>query len=157
MARQSFGRATPWLFLAVPLLLLFLFLLLPYLLTFYYSITGATIGKLLNVPLVGLRNFQAVLSSHAPDFVGVVLITAIFTAGTLIGSVALGTVLALALHTVSSGVRSALLAVYLIPWVIAGVVIGYTWRLIYDPGIGLANTLLGAVGVAPVSWLTVQA
>ena len=157
MTRQYFGRATPWILLGIPLLLIFFFLLLPYLLTFYYSLTAATIGRLFNVPLVGLKNFQTVLSSHAPDFVGVLVITAIFTTGTLIGSLAVGTGLALALHTVPAGVRSALLAVYLIPWVIAAVVIGYTWRLVYDPRIGLANTLLGGVGVSPVSWLTDQA
>jgi multiple sugar transport system permease protein len=61
------------------------------------------------------------------------------------------------MHTVSAGVRSALLAIFLIPWVIAGVIIGYTWRLIYDPAIGLANSVLGAVGVGPVDWLTEQA
>jgi multiple sugar transport system permease protein len=157
MARGALGRATPWLLLAFPLLLLFLFLLLPYLLTFYYSTTGATIGRLLNVPEVGLKNFQAVLSSHAPPFVGVLTITAIFTTGTLFGSLALGTGLALALHTASPGIRSALLAVYLIPWVIAAVVIGYTWRLMYDPAIGLANGTLEAFGLAPVDWLTDKA
>ena len=36
-------------------------------------------------------------------------------------------------------------------------VIGYTWRLMYDPQIGLANTLLGIVGVEPISWLTDRA
>ena len=157
MANRALGRATPWLLLALPLLLLFLFLLLPYLLTFYYSTTGATIGRLINVHEVGLKNFQTVLSSHAPPFVGVVVVTSIFTAGTLLGSLVLGTGLALALHTASSSVRSTLLAVYLIPWVIAGVIIGYTWRLVYDPSIGLANIVLGAAGVAPVSWLTEKA
>jgi ABC-type sugar transport system permease subunit len=157
MVRGAFGRATPWLLLALPLLLLFLFLLLPYLLTFYYSTTGATIGRLFNVKEVGLNNFQAVLSSDAPPFVGVLTITAIFTIGTLLGSLALGTGLALALHTVSAGIRSALMAVFLIPWVIAAVVIGYTWRLMFDPAIGLANTVLGAVGVSPVEWLTDKA
>ena len=157
MARGAFGRATPWLLLVLPLLLLFLFLLLPYLLTFYYSTTGATIGRLLNVKGVGLKNFESVLSEDAPSFIGVVVVTAIFTAGTLLGSLGLGTGLALALHTVSAGVRSALLAIYLIPWVIAAVIIGYTWRLIYDPAIGLANSVLGAVGVGPVDWLTEQA
>src|SRR5205085_3414000 len=91
MARGAFGRATPWLLLALPLLLLFLFLLLPYLLTFFYSTTGATIGRLFNVKEVGLRNFQAVLSEDAPSFISVIAITAIFTAGTLLGSLALGT------------------------------------------------------------------
>jgi len=156
MAHRALGRATPWLLLVLPLLLLFLFLLLPYLLTFYYSTTGATIGRLLNVQQVGLKNFQVVLSSHAPSFLSVVAITAVFTTGTLVGSLALGTGLALALHTVSAGLRSALLAVFLIPWVIAAVIIGYTWRLIYDPAIGLANGALEAFGLAPVDWLTGQ-
>ena len=156
MVRGAFGRATPWLLLALPLLVLLLFLLLPYLLTFYYSTTGATIGRLFNVKEVGLKNFQAVLSEDSPSFISVVAITAIFTAGTLFGSLALGTGLALALHTVSAGVRSALLAIYLIPWVIAAVIIGYTWRLIYDPAIGLANSVLGMVGIGPLDWLTEQ-
>jgi ABC-type sugar transport system permease subunit len=154
MAQRGLGRATPWLLLVFPLLLLFLFLLLPYLLTFYYSTTGATIGRLLNVKEVGLKNFEAVLSSDAPTFIGVLTVTAIFTVGTLLGSLALGTGLALALHTVRAGIRSALMAVFLIPWVIAAVVIGYTWRLMFDPAIGLANTALGAFGVSPIEWLT---
>ena len=157
MVRGALGRATPWLLLVFPLLLVFLFLLLPYLLTFYYSTTGATIGRLLNVKEVGLKNFEAVLSSDAPSFIGVLTVTAIFTVGTLVGSLALGTALALALHTVRSGIRSALMAVYLIPWVIAAVVIGYTWRLMFDPAIGLANSALGAIGVSPVEWLTDKA
>jgi ABC-type sugar transport system permease subunit len=89
MAQRALGRATPWLLLALPLLLLFLFLLLPYLLTFFYSTTGATIGRLLNVKEVGLKNFQAVLSSDAPSFFGVVTVTAVFTTGTLVGSLGL--------------------------------------------------------------------
>jgi ABC-type sugar transport system permease subunit len=141
MVRRVVARATPWLLLVAPLVLLFLFLLLPYLLTFYYSVTGATIG----------------LTSRNPPFPGVLFVTAAFTVGTLVGSLVLGTVLALALYTVPAGRRSALLAVYLIPWVIAGVVIGYTWKLMYDPEIGLANTLLEAVGVSPVSWLSDRA
>ena len=84
MARLSVGRATPWLLLALPLLLLILFLLLPYILTFYYSTTSATIGRLVNVHGVGLKNFQTVFSSHNPPFGGVVVITATFTAGTLL-------------------------------------------------------------------------
>jgi ABC-type sugar transport system permease subunit len=153
MSRRALGRATPWLLLVIPLVLLFLFLLLPYLLTFFYSATGATIGKLTDVTFVGLKNFQAVTSFRDPTFAGVVIVTATFTVGTLIGSLLLGTVLALALYTVPAGRRSALLAVFLVPWVIAGVVIGYTWKLMYDPQIGFINTLLGAIGGPHISWL----
>ena len=157
VVRRALGRATPWLLLAAPLVLLFLFLLLPYLLTFYYSTSSATIGHLSNNQSVGLANFQAVLESKNPPFPGVLVVTAAFTVGTLVGSLLLGTGLALALYTVPAGRRSALLALYLIPWVIAGVVIGYTWKLMYDPEIGLANTLLGAIGIEPVRWLSDKA
>ena len=157
VVRRALGRATPWLLLAAPLVLLFLFLLLPYLLTFYYSTSSATIGHLSNNQSVGLANFQAVLESKNPPFPGVLVVTAAFTIGTLVGSLLLGTGLALALYTVPAGRRSALLALYLIPWVIAGVVIGYTWKLMYDPEIGLANTLLGAIGIEPVRWLSDKA
>ena len=157
MTRRGLGRATPWLLLLLPLFLLVVFLLLPYVLTFYYSVTGATIGRLSDVPFVGSRNFQTVLASHTPAFDGIILVTVAFTAGTLLGSMLLGTGLAIALYTVPASVRSAMLAVYLIPWVIAGVVIGYTWKLMYDPQIGLANTLLEAIGIPPVSWLSNRA
>jgi multiple sugar transport system permease protein len=157
MTRMSFGRAAPWLLLALPMVLLLLFIVLPYAMTFYYSTTGATFGHLTNPPQVGLANFQAILSSHAPSFTSVLLVTAIFTGGTLLGSLGLGTALALSLHTVSPSARSILTAIYLIPWVIAAVVIGYTWRLMYDPQIGLANTLLGYAGIQPISWLTDRA
>jgi multiple sugar transport system permease protein len=157
MTRMSSGRAAPWLLLALPLLLLLSLIVLPYAITFYYSTTDATLGHLSNARTVGLDNFKTILASHAPPFGSVVLITAIFTGGTLVGSLGLGTALALSLHTVSPSARSILLAIYLIPWVIAAVVIGYTWRLMYDPQIGLANTLLGFAGVAPISWLTNRA
>jgi multiple sugar transport system permease protein len=157
MVRQDLRRATPWLLLVLPLLLLFVFLLLPYLLTFYYSITNARLGQLTNVKLVGLDNFEAILSSKRPPFTSVVIITTLFTFGTLLGSLLLGTALSLSLYTVSPSVRSTMLAIYLIPWVIAGVVIGYTWKLMYDPQIGLANTLLESIGIAPVSWLSNRA
>ena len=157
MRRKSFGRAAPWLLLALPLMLLLIFIVLPYAMTFYYSTTAATFGRLTDSPQVGLGNFKTILSSGAPSFPGVLLVTAIFTGGTLVGSLGLGTALALSLHTLSPSVRSILLAIYLIPWVIAGVVIGYTWRLMYDPQIGLANTLLDFVGIEPISWLTNRA
>lgn len=155
--RRALGRATPWLLLIVPLVLLFLFLLLPYLMTFYYSITGATIGKLTDVAIVGLKNFQAVTSFRDPSFTGVLAVTATFTVGTLVGSLLLGTALALALYTVPAGRRSALLAVLLIPWVIAGVVIGYTWKLMYEPQIGFINSLLAVIGGPHISWLSDKA
>src|SRR3989442_71760 len=110
MRRKSFGRAAPWLLLALPLMLLLIFIVLPYAMTFYYSTTAATFGRLTDSPQVGLGNFKTILSSGAPSFPGVLLVTTIFTGGTLVGSLGLGTALALSLHTLSPSVRSILLA-----------------------------------------------
>jgi len=155
--KASLGRAAPWILLAFPLLLVGLLLVLPYLVTFYYAVTDAKISALTNPRLIGLGNFKAILDSHAPAFVGVLSVTVVFTLGTMLGSLTLGTGLALALHTLGRGKRAILTAIFLIPWVVAGVIIGYTWRLMYDPAIGLANTLLAGVGLGPISWLTDRA
>jgi ABC-type sugar transport system permease subunit len=157
MPHISLGRAAPWVLLALPLALVTALLVLPYLVTFYYSTTGAQIGFLLDPKPVGLKNFQDVLASHAPAFGSVLLVTCLFTGGTLLGSLGLGTGLAVVVYTLPRGRQAVLLAVFLIPWVVAAVIIGYTWRLSYDPQIGLANTLLGLVGLGPVSWLTDRA
>ncbi|MBI2467464.1 MAG: sugar ABC transporter permease, partial [Candidatus Rokubacteria bacterium] len=42
---------------------------------------------------------------------------------------------------------------YLFPWVISGIVVGYSWRFVFDPTVGLLNTLLGAAGLSPRPWL----
>jgi multiple sugar transport system permease protein len=152
--RVSIGRAAPWILLALPLLLVVALLVVPYLITFYYSVTNAQISALTNPKIIGLGNFQAIAASHAPALLGVLSVTFVFTLGTLIGSLGLGTGLALALHTMGPGTRAVLTAVFLIPWVVAGVIIGYTWRLMYDPQIGLASTLLTMVGAQPISFLT---
>lgn len=153
---SSVRRATPWLLLALPLLLLFVFVILPYLLTFFYSTTSATIGHLGNEKPVGLKNFATVASTRFPPFPGVVTVTVLFTTGTVLGSLGLGTGLALAVYSMRSGPRAVIVAICLIPWVIAGVVIGYTWKLFYDPQVGLANTILTSLGLPAIGWLTSQ-
>src|SRR2546422_4974204 len=105
MRRKSFGRAAPWLLLALPLMLLLIFIVLPYAMTFYYSTTAATFGRLTDSPQVGLENFKTILSSRAPSFLDVLLVTTIFTSGTLVGSLGLGSALAVSPHPLSASGR----------------------------------------------------
>jgi ABC-type sugar transport system permease subunit len=42
--------------------------------------------------------------------------------------------------------RDFLPSLYLFPWVISGIVVGYSWRFIFDPIVGLLNAVLPAVG-----------
>ena len=127
--------------------------LVPYLGALLYALTNATLSNITAPDVVGLRNFGAVAGSREPPFRLVVEATLVFTLGTVVGSLGLGTTLALALSSLKPGTRGPMLAAFLVPWVIAGVVIGYTWKLIYDPQIGLANALLGLAGLRAMSWL----
>lgn len=152
-AQGFFGRAAPWLLLAPALLLLGVFVLLPYVGALVYSLTDAKLTNITEPSFVGLDNFRGLVAAKDRPFGLVIGATVVFTVGTVLGSVGLGTVLALTLHSLSPSRRGVLLSLFLVPWVIAGVVVGYTWKLVYDPQVGLANALLATVGIGRVTWL----
>ncbi|ODU60900.1 MAG: ABC transporter permease [Acetobacteraceae bacterium SCN 69-10] len=49
--------------------------------------------------------------------------------------------------------RGAVRALFLIPMVVAPIVAGGVWRMMLDPLWGLANALIGLVGLGPIDWL----
>lgn len=55
----------------------------------------------------------------------------------------------------NSKVNVALRSLYFVPTVISSVAVGFIWTFIYDPTLGLLNSLLDAVGLADLSqnWL----
>ena len=129
-------------------------MLLPYAGALLYSVTDGQLITIGTPPrLVGLSNFEKVLTARDPEFGLVIGASAVFTAGTLVGSLGLGTLLGLALSSLRPALRGPLLALLLVPWVVAGVVVGYTWKLVYDPQIGLANAMLVPLGIGRVAWL----
>ena len=143
----------PWLLLTPALAPLVVLVVVPYAGALLYSLTDATLGDIASPPFVGLRNFELLGGMSQPPFRLIAEATAVFTIGTVVGSLSLGTLLALALASVSPRRRAPLLAVFLIPWIIAGVVIGYAWKLVYDPQLGLANAILAMFHIGPVAWL----
>jgi len=49
--------------------------------------------------------------------------------------------------------RGVVRALFLIPMVIAPVIAGGIWRMLLDPLWGVANYLLGGIGLGPIDWL----
>ena len=46
-------------------------------------------------------------------------------------------------------------SVVLCAWVMPGILIGVVWQIVFNEGpFGLVNSMLGAVGIGPVSWLS---
>ena len=101
-------------------------------------------------PFTGLENYRALLGDGS--WWSAIRNTAVFT---LHVPLAMAVALALALLTRGSrrAVRWARLALFL-PSITSVVAIAVVWKWLLNDGYGLANRLLGAVGIGPVQWLT---
>jgi multiple sugar transport system permease protein len=93
-----------------------------------------------------------------PALPGVLIVTLIFVAASVAGQLGLGLLIALVVQrAVARKLHGAVLvrSVVLSAWVMPGVLIGVIWQIVLNEGpFGLVNSVLGAIGVAPVSWLS---
>jgi multiple sugar transport system permease protein len=101
---------------------------------------------------LGLRNYQTALQSS--DFWDAFKTTFIFTGASVFLELVLGLAMAIAMHSAFKG-RGVLRTVILVPWAILTVVTAITWRSIFEPDLGFANTVLRALHLpgAHVVWL----
>jgi multiple sugar transport system permease protein len=90
---------------------------------------------------LGLRNYSNILQD--PEFWDAVRTTFIFTACSVTLETALGMAMALAMHSAFRG-QGLLRTVVLVPWAVLTVVTAMMWRTIFDPTLGIVNTLLGS-------------
>ena len=101
---------------------------------------------------VGGRNFHRVFSDV--KYAAAMRTTALFTMAAVAIELALGFVLALALHRDFKG-KTATLTLLLIPMMLPPAVMGIYWNFLFDGDYGAINQLLHAVGFAnPPQWRT---
>ena len=101
---------------------------------------------------VGGRNFHRVFSDG--KYAAAMRTTALFTVAAVAIELALGFVLALALHRDFKG-KTVMLTVLLIPMMLPPAVMGIYWNFLFDGDYGAINQLLHAVGFAnPPQWRT---
>ncbi len=147
------GWAVPWLLLSPAIGLSVFLIVVPYGLTFIYAFTNAELTSISSFSGAGLRNFGSLIHLGEPSFTMELTTTAAFTAATVVGSLGLGTALALALYDLRARTRAILQALILVPWVVAAVITGYTWTFMYGARVGFLNTLIERLGGGGVSWL----
>jgi multiple sugar transport system permease protein len=94
----------------------------------------------------GLGNYSKALQD--PEFWDAVRNTFIFTAGSVTFEVIIGMGMALAMHSAFRG-QGLLRTTVLVPWAVLTVVTAMMWRTIFDPTLGLVNSVLGT----DVVWL----
>ncbi|WP_433612634.1 carbohydrate ABC transporter permease [Dactylosporangium sp. CA-139114] len=140
-----------WIFAAPAMAFVAALIVFPLAWTVYLSLTDAEGSVRADSSFVGLENYGTVLAD-TDRFWPAVLRTVEFTGVALLFEVALGMAIALLLWRPFRGERWVRVAI-LMPLVATPVAVGMMWRLIFDPNIGLANQLLGFVGIAPQPWL----
>ena len=142
-----------WLFSAPALILISLFILLPFLMSFVYSFTDKMLvmrpGR--NVEFVGLENFIKVFTNGTTrqSFIN----TGIYAVMVVPAVVVLGTILAVFVNRPLSGVK-VFRAIYFSPQVVTMTVVAVVWSFIFSPGsTGIMNSFLGLFGVEPQMYI----
>ena len=140
-----------WLFAGPAMAFVAALIVFPVAWTVYLSLTDAEGSVRAESSFIGLGNYLDVLTD-TDRFWPAAARTAIFTGGALFFELVLGMAVALLLWRPFRGEKWVRVAI-LLPLVATPVAVGMMWRLILDPNIGLANQVLGWVGIPPQPWL----
>lgn len=100
---------------------------------------------------IGFENYRNLLGSRA--FRSSVLTTLIYTAGTVVFSLTIGTAAALVVNSRFPG-RTLARAVLTFPWAVPTVAVVLVFRWIYNDANGVANSITSALGLGTQGWLT---
>lgn len=144
-------RATPWLLLAPSLFFVALLFVIPFVYNVYVSFFHWSVIR--PSTFAGLSNYAEVLGSER--FYNAFGNTVWFSVLTVPIGVGLALALAVAFNRMLVKTGSALLrALFFAPVVASLTAVAFVWLWIFNPGYGLANALLEALGVPGQAWLT---
>ena len=145
------SRLTPYLFLAPAVAVMAVALLYPLGYAIYASFLdwnpSQRIGE---AEWVGLRNYAYLLGDAA--FRESFWVTLRFAAIVVTVEMVLGVGLALLLDRKLRGM-TVLRTVFILPMMIAPIVVGLMWRYMYHPTVGTFNRILTDLGLPPAPWL----
>jgi carbohydrate ABC transporter membrane protein 1, CUT1 family (TC 3.A.1.1.-) len=149
---HTLNRLTPWLFLAPAVAIMLVGLLYPIGYMIYASFLdwnpSQRIGE---ADWVGLRNYGALLADES--FRESFWVTLKFAVIVVAIEMVLGVGLALLLDRKLRGM-SALRTLFILPMMIAPIVVGLMWRYMYHPTVGIFNQTLKSWGLESIPWLS---
>ncbi|MGL4636701.1 MAG: carbohydrate ABC transporter permease [Beijerinckiaceae bacterium] len=152
MQAANTHRLTPYLFLMPALAILAVALMYPIGYMVYASFLdwnpSQRIGE---AAWIGWRNY--IFLFNDPKFHESFGVTLIFAASVVSIEMVLGVGLALLLDRNIRGL-SLLRTLFILPMMIAPIVVGLMWRLMYHPTVGTFNRTLKSMGLSPIPWLS---
>jgi len=143
---------TGYLYISPLLIGVLLFSLYPVAQVIWMSLNDIELANLREATFVGLRNYSRILRMEDPSFLGVLRITFVFVGGSVVLHILIGLGLALLLNLPWVQGRNFFRNLYMIPWITAGIMVGYTWSFLFEPRAGILNYLLGLAGLPAQSW-----
>jgi len=150
--RKFTRQIEPALYIGPAFLALIVILIYPLGYSFWLSFHEWTLrGFKKGVPFVGLQNYLDLFSN--PDFVNSLRITFTFVIAAIAIELVIGMGLALLLNHDLKG-KGFIRSMILLPMMCTNVVIGLTFRLLYNYDLGLINYYLSQLGFARVEWLS---
>ncbi len=146
-----FKGITPYLFVAPAVLVLAFTCLYPVVKGFELSFYDWSLGTPIESrKFIGWENF--VWAWQDPALFNSIKVTLIFTAFAVTAELFLGLLIAFLLEKGIKGIVF-LRTVFIIPIMIAPVVVGLLWRYLFDANFGLINHVVSLFGFEPIVWL----
>ena len=138
--------------LLVCVILLLLYPMFDTIRTAFFDIQLVNIGM---KKFVGFENFRTIFTQENPSFVtGIMRVTLIFVFFSVVLQVGFGLSLALLLHLKWLKAKVFFRNAFLLPWVTAGVVCGFSWKFLFNQTVGVLNYLVTLIGISPQAWLS---
>lgn len=147
--RRRFVLA-PYLFVGGAALYLLFFTAVPMVRGLWFSFTDATLLNPAGGTFVGAQNYERLLGDDG--FYSSLVTTLLYTAGTVLGSLLLGTIAAVALSEWIPG-RAVFRAVLTMPWAVPSVAVVLVFIWIFNVESGVANRATEALGLGQQGWL----
>ncbi len=151
MSYSTINRMTPYIFLAPAVIIMVIALLYPLGYMVYGSFRdwdpSQAIGE---TAFIGLGNYISLWND--PNFHESLTVTLKFAITVVFIEMIVGVGLALLLDRNLRGM-SVLRTMFILPMMIAPVVVGLIWRYMYHPSIGVFNQTLEKIGLGSVDWL----
>lgn len=152
-------RTRPWLLLAPALVILAVLLLWPLLRVVLFSLQDYGLRQIVSGKpnFIGFGNYTEVFG-NATLWTTVLPNTVIFAAASVIGTVVLGTLVALLMASLGNFWRTIVGSAIMVAWAMPAVTGTYVWVWIFDADRGIVNQTLMGLGLMdePYNWFTNQ-
>ncbi len=143
-------RIFPYLLLIPSLLILALITLFPFLYNIWVSLHDYYLLYPKDMTFIGFMNYLSLLRNG--DFWNSLKTSFLFTISTVGLEFIIGLLLALLLNRDFKG-KNLFRTLFLFPMIVTPIAVGYMWRIMYSPSLGVINYFLSFIGITGKEWV----